>query len=213
MRLVVGLNEMSADRTVVRSCFCCRGKIEKSLMLRLVVDDEGAIWPDLLQKAPGRGIYLCMQSECFSRLNDKRLVALKSKYKVYLPQLRDLTQRLQDVLYKQVCLQFRQLQSSAAIGRDAVMHQMWKNEAQLLLLAKEAGQALSRQVMNAVVKRDEQGLKTIPLKGISEQFLSDVFQREKVSVVSIGSSKRTKKLQRYCAWYEQIKGSKVSNGE
>jgi len=51
------------------------------------------------------------------------------------------------------------------------------------------------------------------LNGLPEACLVNVFQRGKMSVVGLSVSKKTAKLQRYCAWYGRIKGSKVSNGE
>jgi len=217
---VVGLTELQTveqanqvEKRSVRTCFACRNKGEKSSMLRLVVDDAGLIWPDVLQKAPSRGVYLCMQEACFSSLNDKRLGALRQKFVFQQPQWAALKDKIIDVLEKSIRLQLLSLKSSAAIGRDAVMHQMWESKPLLLLLAKESGQALVRQVMSAVQKRDEEGLKTIALQGFSEGYLLDVFQREKMAVVGLLASKKTAKLQRYCAWYGRIKGSRVSNVE
>jgi len=182
-------------------------------MLRLVVDDSGLIWPDLLAKAPGRGLYLCMDELCLASLNDKRLGVLRNKHKVVFPQWHGLQERLLDILSQNIALQLTHLKPGAAIGRDAVMHQMWKNAELLLLLAEEAGQALVRQVMDAVKKRGEAGLKTKSLNGLPEACLVNVFQRGKMSVVALSVSKKTAKLQQYCAWYGRIKGSKVSNGE
>lgn len=213
MRLVVGLNDLMHSRASVRSCFACRKKDEKLSMLRLVVDDSGQIWPDLLAKAPGRGFYLCMDEPCLSSLNDKRLGVLRSKHKIVLPQWDMLQKSLLNILEQHITLQLTRLKPSAAIGRDAVMHQMWKNAEILLLMAEKAGQALVRQVMDAVKKRGEAGLKTTSLNGLPEACLVNVFQRGKMSVVALSVSKKTVKLQRYCVWYRRIKGSKVSNGE
>jgi hypothetical protein len=210
---VVGLNDLTHNRASVRSCFACRKKDEKSSMLRLVVDDSGLIWPDLLAKAPGRGFYLCMDEPCLVSLNDKRLGVLRNKHKVVFPQWHGLQERLLDILSQHIALQLTRLKPGAAIGRDAVMHQMWKNAELLLLLAEDAGQALVRQVMDAVKKRGEAGLKTKSLDGLPEACLVNVFQRGKMSVVGLSVSKKTAKLQQYCAWYGRIKGSKVSNGE
>ena len=210
---MVGLNEIMRDRASIRSCVACREKGEKTSMLRLVVDESGVIWPDLLHKAPGRGAYLCMREACLETLNDKRLGALRQKYKVVLPQWDKLRLRICDMLEQHIQLQLTRLKPNAALGRDAVMHQMWENKTLLLLLADEAGQALVRQVMDAVQKRDEEGLKTTLLDDLPAICLADVFQRGKMSVVALIVSKKTKKLQRYCAWYGRIKGSKVSNGD
>ncbi|MDQ6963584.1 MAG: YlxR family protein, partial [Mariprofundales bacterium] len=56
-----------------RSCDCCRSTMDKGQLLRLVCDDEGRWWPDLRQKAPGRGRYLCLQPACLQRLSDRQV--------------------------------------------------------------------------------------------------------------------------------------------
>jgi len=194
------------DRIVMRTCFACRQKLDKSSMLRLVVDGDGVIWPDVMQKAPGRGIYMCMEEACIAKVDDKRMGSLRGKYGIVLPQWYDLQTRLLDVFSKYISLQLTHAKVSSAIGRDAVMHQMWKTRPQLLLLAEDAGDALVRQVMDAVSKRHEEGLKTLQLNHMPEGLLASVFQRQKVSVVALPVSKSTAKLQRYCAWYGRIKG-------
>jgi len=182
-------------------------------MLRLVVDDSGQIWPDLSQKAPGRGAYLCMESHCLLALNDRRLGVLRSKYHVLLPQWDGLKEKLLSGLERSVQLQLMRLKPTASIGRDAVMHQMWKSAPLLLMTINGAGEALMRQVMDAVEKRQELRLKTIQLNGVPEAWLMEVFQRGKVSVVALPVSRQTEKLQRFSIWHSHLKGSKVSDGE
>jgi len=182
-------------------------------MLRLVVDEQGEIWPDLLQKAPGRGVYLCMERACLQRLSDKRLGVLRQKKKIVLPQYTRLWARLEDGVQGMFVQQLLRCKPLMCVGRDAVMHQLWKDAPLLLMMVNEAGQALQRQVMNAVDKRTELGLKTIVLEDVPAAWLHDVFQRERVSVVSLPVSKQTGRLQRWCVWHRHLKGHKVSDGE
>ncbi|MDQ6995311.1 MAG: YlxR family protein [Mariprofundaceae bacterium] len=204
---------MTNKRSVERSCFACRQSMPKADMLRLVVDDAGLLWPDVLQKAPGRGSYLCMQSDCLASMNDRRLGVLYRKCHISLPQWLALKERLNNVLEKAIIEQLIRLKSIACVGRDAVMHQMWKNAPLLLIMVNESGAALQRQVMNAVAKRHEMRLKTIPLDDVSEDWLIQVFQRDKVSVVTLPVSRQTEKLQQWCIWHRHLKGRKVSDGE
>ena len=204
---------MSQSHTVMRSCFACRCQQEKMQMLRLVVDAQGEIWPDLLQKAPGRGVYLCMETACLQRLSDKRLGLLRQKSNVVLPQWARVCIRLEEGIQGMVVQQLLRCKPLMCVGRDAVMHQMWKNAPLLLMMVNEMGQALQRQVMNAVDKRTELGLKTIVLEDIPVAWLHDVFQRERVSVLSLPVSKQAERLQRWCVWYRHLKGHKVSDGE
>jgi len=182
-------------------------------MLRLVVDESGLLWPDIFQKAPGRGSYLCMQHACLSKLNDKRLGVLHRHYSIAMPQWAGFEERLDAAIEQAILGQLMRLKSLASVGRDAVMHQMWKNAPLLLMMVNGAGQSLQRQVMNAVEKRRELGLKTIPLNAVSEAWLTHVFQREKMSVVTLPVSRQTEKLQQWCIWHGHLKGRKVSDGE
>lgn len=210
---MAGLPDIKVKRNMERTCFACRQKMDKSQMLRLVVDDLGLLWPDILQKAPGRGSYLCMRGGCFSGMSDKRLGVLYRKCHISLPQWSGLEKRLNATIEQAVLGQMIRLKSLASVGRDAVMHQMWKNAPLLLILVNKSGQALQRQVMSAVEKRQELGLKTIPLNDVSEAWLMRVFQREKVSVVTLPVSRQTEKLQQWCVWHGHLKGCKVSDGE
>lgn len=172
-------------------------------MLRLVVDDEGQLWPDLLQKAPGRGAYLCMEESCLAQLSDKRLGALKRNFSVRLPQHMQLVERLQKGLHQQLMRLFSQHRAVAVVGRDAVMHQMWKNGTLLVLLAADAGDALLRQIRDAAGKRQESGQKTVLMQSFPVLFLADAFDRDKVSVAALDTAGVSAKLQRFCRWYER----------
>lgn len=183
-------------------------------MLRLVIDDAGQLWPDLLQKAPGRGTYLCMQETCLGNLSDKRLGPLRSKMKVHLPQAAGLQSRLIEALDKWIRQSLTKQKASAAVGRDAVMHQMWKNAPLLVILADDAGDALVRQVTDAAEKRSATSpegkgtAQTGILRGYSSAYLAELFDRDKVSVVSLVHSAQLAKLMQISAWYRRLKGSR-----
>ncbi len=179
-------------------------------MLRLVVDDEGQVWPDLFQKAPGRGTYLCMEQGCLENLSDKRLGALRRNFSVQLPQCSKLIGRMQDGLYQQLMRLFSQYRAAAVLGRDAIMHQMWKSGPLLVLLAADAGDALTRQVSDAAEKRLESGRKTFVLHGFSTEFLAEAFARDKVSVAALETKTISVKLHRFCVWYERAHELKMS---
>jgi len=176
-------------------------------MLRLVVDDEGQIWPDLLQKAPGRGTYLCMQQTCLDGLTDKRLGVLRNKFNVQLPQRSSLMERTGEGLRRQLMRLFSQYSAVAVLGRDAVMHQMWKNGPLLVMLASDAGDALVQQVEDGVGKRQGAGEKTMLLHRFSTTFLAEAFNRDKISVAALDTTNVSTKLQMFCEWYVRVKES------
>jgi predicted RNA-binding protein YlxR (DUF448 family) len=55
-----------------RTCVGCGRKDEKRRLLRFSVSAGGVLTLDLRQRAPGRGIYLCPQRDCFRRAVKKR---------------------------------------------------------------------------------------------------------------------------------------------
>ena len=179
------------------------------MMLRLVVDDEGQIWPDLLQKAPGRGAYLCMQQACLEGMTDKRLGMLRNKFNVQLPQCSALVERICEGLRRQLMRLFSQYSAVAVVGRDAVMHQLWKNGPLLVLLASDAGDALVQQVQDGVGKRQEAGKKTVLMDRFSSSLLAEAFARDKISVVALDTANVSTKLQMFCDWYVRCKGIRV----
>ena len=181
----------------------------KEGMLRLVVDEGGQIWPDLGQKLPGRGAYLCMQESCIQGINDKRLQPLKAKFTITLPQWSALQERISLVVEKQLQQMFTRLRITGVIGRDAVMHRLWNNAPLLLLLADDAGDALYRQIDDAVQKRKQARLKTEMVRVSSKLWLGEKFGRENVAIAGIDASGPSAaiadKLNQYCVWHRHIK--------
>jgi len=210
-----------------RTCFACRQRQEKRELLRLVVDEEGVIWPDLAAQLPGRGVYLCMQTACLAKLSDKRLHGLKRDFSPQLPQWQALRERLSVMLALRVLQLMTGMKKRAAVGRDAVMHQLWSKSPLLLMFAADAGEALLRQVNDAVSKRDagckrEASRTKILVSLLDTQALGQVLGREKVSVVAFSRENPLQKLQQFCVWQHQLeeadvvannRESKVTNGE
>jgi len=215
VKLPVGLTESvmndvpAVSQSPMRCCFICRESKPKQDVLRFVVDDEGVIWPDLLQKAPGRGVYLCMSELCLGRINDKRLQALKAKFTIVLPQWDELQQRITSSLQQQLKRMFTRQRSSAAIGRDAVMHRLWNNTPIMLIRAMDAGDALVRQIDGGIEKRAQAGNQSLLVNVPTRQWLGEMFDRDDVAIVALnatGPAKATaKKLNVYCVWYGRIK--------
>jgi len=178
-------------------------------MLRFVVDDKGLLWPDLQQKAPGRGVYHCMNEACLERMNDKRLQALKAKFEIELPQWNAVLQRIESALQQQLKRMLTRQRSKAAIGRDAVMHRLWNNTPLMLLRATDAGDALIRQSNDGLEKRTQAGHKSLLVSVLSRQGLGEMFGRDDVAIVALdaaGSAKATvKKLNVFCVWFGCIK--------
>ncbi len=193
----------------MRRCLACRASLPKREMMRLVVDEDGVIWPDLLHKAPGRGSYLCMQAACLDRMNDKRLQALKAKFSIVLPQWQRLREQMAAVLQQQIKQLLSRQIATVAIGRDAVMHRLWNNAPLLLLRAADAGDALVRQIDAGLAKRTEAGSVHQLCDVTSRVWLGEMLGREDVAIAGVEAhgpaAAIAKKLNIYCVWYARIR--------
>ncbi len=191
----------------VRTCLACRETLAKREMLRLVVDDEGHIWPDLMQKAPGRGTYLCMRPTCLQRMGDRRLASLKGKFPGVRTDWAALRQRIEKALQQQLQMTAMRLRSRACLGRDAVMHRMWNNAPLLILLACDAGQSLRRQVVDGARKRCDAAGRTTVLDVPGGNWLGDLFGRETLAVAGIDDSRQMAGWVKNCVWLGRLKES------
>ncbi|MDQ6965526.1 MAG: YlxR family protein [Mariprofundaceae bacterium] len=204
-RLAAGSIEVSTvEGMMQRSCMVCRIKADKAELLRLVVDDDGQVWPDVLQKAPGRGAYVCREGMCLSRVHDRQLERAWKGSVIAPGQAEMLRQRAIQARF-QLCQQgFRRMRSALDIGRDAVMHRMWKKTPLLVLLASDAGAALARQVEDACGKRQAAGLKTTLVIFGDSATLGDIVERDIVSVLALDNSPSCASLRQYCLIYRQL---------
>ena len=57
----------SSKRVPQRSCTICRVKSDKDNLLRVVRSPEGYAVVDIMKKLPGRGAYICPDSECIEK--------------------------------------------------------------------------------------------------------------------------------------------------
>ncbi|MDX8392136.1 MAG: DUF448 domain-containing protein [Mariprofundaceae bacterium] len=194
-----------SNQMAQRRCLVCRRQAEKPSLLRLVADENGRVLADVRQKAPGRGAYICWQSACFKRLNDKQLAQAWKNMPIATGQGEALPERVRAML-RQLCRQaLQQRRKLLSIGRDAVMHRMWTKTPMLLLLAGDAGAALARQVHDACDKRQAAGMKTALVIFDDSATLGDLVQRGVVSVLAIDDSPACMNLRKYCLWYGQLR--------
>ena len=82
---------MAKERKIpLRMCLCCREMKPKKDLTRVVLNKEGEISLDLIGKAPGRGAYLCRETECIAKLQKTK--ALDRAFSRSVP----------DVIYQQL---------------------------------------------------------------------------------------------------------------
>jgi len=175
-----------------RRCICCRQSRAKGDLLRLVCDDEGSVWPDVLQKAPGRGAYVCW-SPCLEQLRDKQLRAAW-KGRARGPNLTDELRRRLAVALWERCRQYvRPRGRILHVGRDAVMRRLWEDAPALVLLADDAGEALKRQIEDACTRRGQAGQEVELHSAGPAAALARLLEREKVSVLATDATPASKK--------------------
>lgn len=68
----------------LRMCLGCRAMKSKGELIRVVKSPEGVISLDETFKAPGRGAYICKDSECFKRALKTK--ALSRAFKTAIPE-------------------------------------------------------------------------------------------------------------------------------
>ena len=50
----------------MRMCVVCRKKLPKSGLVRMIKSGDGKIFPDKQECLPGKGIYLCPETDCLN---------------------------------------------------------------------------------------------------------------------------------------------------
>ena len=206
-RRAAGLTDSSAK--MLRSCLSCRKQAAKSDLLRLVADEDGQIWPDVLQKAPGRGAYVCWQGKCLTSLHERQFGRAWKDRKIAEGQAALLYERA-TLAILQLCRQaLRRQRNVLSIGRDAVMHRMWGKTPMLVLLASNAGAALRRQIEDACGKRQATGLNTTLVIFGDSATLSDIVERDVVSVLALDDSPACTSLRKYCLRYGRLRETEL----
>ena len=78
-----------------RKCIACRNSFPKSSLIRFAVAENG-ISVDLMQQKPGRGIYICRNTECINEAFNKNFFAKALKRKVDREELAKLRKELNE---------------------------------------------------------------------------------------------------------------------
>ena len=73
----------AAKKVPMRQCVGCREMFQKRELIRVVKSPEGDISLDFKGKAPGRGAYVCHNSECLKKARKSR--ALERAFSISIP--------------------------------------------------------------------------------------------------------------------------------
>lgn len=66
---------MKVKKIPMRRCVGCMESKPKKELIRIVCNKEGEIRIDETGKAQGRGVYLCLNSDCFALAKKKKAIA------------------------------------------------------------------------------------------------------------------------------------------
>ncbi len=181
-----------------RSCDGCRTTMDKRALLRLVGDDDGVWWPDLRQKAPGRGRYLCLRSECLRRLNDRRVQRL------FGTQRDALLARIADAVGRRIVELMHRLKGRSLPGREAVTQALWNRDPLLVVVAEDASTGLVDRIAQAVQKHRADQEATLLVRAGRMAEYGAIYDRAQLAVVAWGRDGLTDRLMQLIGWQQQL---------
>ena len=108
---------------------------DTSLMIRFVVGPDGAVYPDLLGKLPGRGFWITPSPKAFALAAKKGAFARAAKQQVTVPE--DLFAKVEAGLAERVIhlISLARKASEAIAGFEKVKDWLAKDQAEVLLQA------------------------------------------------------------------------------
>lgn len=86
---------MKAKKIPMRRCVGCMESKPKRELIRIVASEDGPII-DLTGKANGRGIYLCPDTECFTKARKKKAIGRGLEIEIGEQELDNLFKELAD---------------------------------------------------------------------------------------------------------------------
>ncbi len=85
---------MKDKKIPMRKCVGCMISKPKRELIRIVADKNGTIAIDLKGKAAGRGVYLCLNKECFGQARKKRAIRRSLEIEISEERLNQLFEEL-----------------------------------------------------------------------------------------------------------------------
>jgi len=173
--------------------------MDKNRLLRLVCDDEGQWWPDLRQKAAGRGKYLCLETKCLHRLNDRqvqRIFAGGSRRLLFVRIHDAIAQRLRELMHR--------MRGRSMLGKDAVLQVLWQTTPLVVVVAEDASTGLCDRIVQAVDKHCGQQTATRLLRAGTMADFGAIYDRDRVAVMAWNRDALTDRLTTLMGWQQQM---------
>lgn len=128
------------DEGPERKCIATGESQPKSGLIRFVVGPDDQIFPDLMEKLPGRGIWVSATREALDTAASKGLFARAARTKVTVPE--NLAQQIESMLARRVIdlISLARKSGSAVAGYEKVKSWLDQEEARVLLQAQDGSE-------------------------------------------------------------------------
>lgn len=87
---------MKTKKIPMRRCIGCMESKPKKELIRIVCNKEGEIKIDTTGKAAGRGVYLCLNPDCFALAKKKKAIARNLEREIPEEKLEELFLELKE---------------------------------------------------------------------------------------------------------------------
>lgn len=122
-----------------RTCIACREAKDKSSLIRFVADPDNRLIPDISEKLPGRGVYVCRKSECIIRAVERKLFSRALKHELIVSDKEELLLQL-TCLYSSRILNLLSLANRSGViisGSDSVEKALKSEKNRFFLLVSD----------------------------------------------------------------------------
>ncbi len=138
-----------------RTCIGCRQEKGKGELLRYVLDPEGTVVPDLLEKLPGRGAYTCFSRNCVEEAASRKQFARAFKNEVKGAAPRELVDKIVSRLEDRIASYLALANKAGKIvsGSDMVIESIRKGKKiGLAILADDVSSEIGEKVANLAMR-------------------------------------------------------------
>ncbi len=185
----------------IRRCLASGKRRPKEALIRLVVDPDGLLVPDLSERLPGRGLWIAPQRDMIAHAQRRRLFAKAAKSTVRVPE--DLADQV-EALMRQRCLDSIALArraGEAVAGQEKVRSWLGSGRVAVLLEASDASEG-GRKRMIGLAKAIGEGLRIFQIFTAAE--LGKAFGRDTSVHVALAPGGLATKLRREAARFEEF---------
>lgn len=166
-----------------RTCIGCRDRLPRESCLRLTLDAQGTVWPDLYQRMPGRGAHLCPNLECISQAAERNAFSRAFRARVESVDPLGLAGSFIEGGRGQVASMLATALRSGWLqaGRSVVGEHLQAGRTALVLLAEDASAALTRDM------KKQTGARGVPChRLLSQEEMGRYHNGKPLAVIGIG---------------------------